>query len=580
VTAMKATANAARSAVLLGCLAVSAMAQIRVITRLERPAPEPVKPGTGSIEGVVNDSVTQEPVKKAQVSLGGPTGQPLTAVTDEGGRFAFRELPAGTYWLNAWKAGYRPAGSILGAEPNPGIAVGDGEQKQGVVLALLPGASISGRVTNGDGSGVRGCSVTAAQYGFVGADRGGSSWRGMEGSSTNEKGEYRMAGLAGGAYRLFVRCDTMLPAPHPLMAPDDPRTPHDTYLPRFYGGGLDPSGGTKLRLAAGATMDGIDIQVTRAPALAVRGAVTSSDPDALAGGVNLMLAPAGDQLRELLQLNSYADGQKRTFEFQSVVPGVYTLYAFATRGDRTFAAERSVTIGKTAPDPIEIPLTAGVDLKGSIQIASDDHRTPEEAAPPVIPEGVGQVTLVPIGRPMYGPQPTGRVGADGSFTLTSVLPGRWRLNLGSPNYIKSVSLGSQPVSPYGFNIGPGAAGPLAIVLGTAMGTVMVQVAGQPAGHMVTALVYPAEAEGMDAGLERVGAAMGGEVIQMGGLPPGRYRLLATDIQNPWPILQRPDVLHALENRTSLVEVPASGKVSVTLPAVPREDLLRAFEAQE
>src|ERR1035441_7145454 len=63
--------------------------------------------GTGSIEGIVSDATSHAPLRKVQVTLTGAIAVALNAVTDAGGRFAFRELAAGSYWLGAWKPGYQ-----------------------------------------------------------------------------------------------------------------------------------------------------------------------------------------------------------------------------------------------------------------------------------------------------------------------------------------------------------------------------------------------------------------------------------------------------------------------------------------
>src|SRR6476661_8490060 len=88
-----------RACLSLACaLALSGIvaAQPVVITSLQPPA-SPT--GNGSVEGTVINEITREPVRKAQVTLGSANAPP--AVTDATGRFAFRNLGPGTYWLQA-----------------------------------------------------------------------------------------------------------------------------------------------------------------------------------------------------------------------------------------------------------------------------------------------------------------------------------------------------------------------------------------------------------------------------------------------------------------------------------------------
>lgn len=84
-------------------LAATALAQ--------QPLPPATEEATGSIEGTVLDAVTGEAIRRAEVILGGTLTQgapqaDLRAGTDASGHFAFRALPAGTYWLNAQHANY------------------------------------------------------------------------------------------------------------------------------------------------------------------------------------------------------------------------------------------------------------------------------------------------------------------------------------------------------------------------------------------------------------------------------------------------------------------------------------------
>ena len=541
----------------IGLWALAAMAQL-----------PPATPGSGSMEGTVTDADTHEPVRKAQVSLSGGPVQLLTAITDASGRFAFQKLPPGTYALSAWRQGYNPPYMLMGGQSNPVISLAEGEQRKNVEITLTRGATIAGRITNEEGAGVRGCLVNAGQPGSDAVRRAGR--RAMQQAISNDKGEYRIKDLPRGHYVVFVHCQVLLPAAHPLMPRGDPGTPHETYLPKFYGGGLDPSTAAKIMVATGAAVDGIDIQVTRGPALVVRGSVTGSDPEAVADGVSLMLSPNSGT--PFLVWHGFANETDRKFVIQPVFPGSYTLYAFSRHGPRLFAGERTVEVGKAPLEPFEISLSAGIDLKGSVQMDADGPR--QQGL------GFGQVILNSLDHPLMASAPTGNVAPDGTFTLSNVLPGRWRLNVSAAGYVKSVSLAGQPVSPFGFDIAAGASGPLTVVMGSSLASVTVHIAGDRPEGQISALLFPADAERLGTGLERIGAATSGDSIQLEQIPPGRYRVLATDIQNPWPLVEMPDVLRALESHTSMVEVTESGPTSTTVEIIPREELMRAVDGQQ
>jgi hypothetical protein len=548
-------------------LAFAAMAQIQTLpSRMPASHDFDVPTGHGVIEGTVVDAVTHEPLRKAKVTMAVPRQTPPTAFTDVNGRFVFRELPAGGYWLNAWKSGYNQAQDSFGSDTGLQITLGADETKKGNEIALVPGGSISGRVLNEDGLAVRNCEVTAVQPGY---EQGRRELKRMaSGPGTDDKGEYQIRGLASGRYYLFAHCHAELPAPHPLLPHGDPRTPHETYVPQFYGGSLDPSSATRVAVAAGASLDGIDFEMRRTRAFTLRGSITSADPAGLPDNVSVTLHPANILMWDLMQFMSGTNSRNRTFQISAVIPGSYRLVAFSGRGGHSAYAERTVEIGASPPEPMELSLSPGADLKGSVQFDADDHPPLENA----------QVVLTAIGTPRYMSQPRAEINKDGSFTLTGVIPGHWRLTVNASGYVKSLSLAGQQVSPYDFQIPPGASGPLHVSMGAKTADISVTVTGLSGGGQASVLIFPEDLDRLGAGLERV--AMGGSQPRIGGLPPGRYRLLATDAPNPWALQQRPDLLKAIESSTQAIDVPEGGHVSATLEVVPREELLRVMAEKE
>ena len=145
-----------RTCILLACalaLASSVAAQPVVITSVQQP-PSPT--GNGSVEGTVINEITREPVRKAQVTLGSANAPP--AVTDATGRFAFRNLGPGSYWLQASHPLFPEPTRVMQGRP-VSITLGQDEQKHDLVIALTPGAAIGGSVLDDDGKPLVGCNV-------------------------------------------------------------------------------------------------------------------------------------------------------------------------------------------------------------------------------------------------------------------------------------------------------------------------------------------------------------------------------------------------------------------------------------
>ena len=112
--------------------------------------------GTGSISGVVvTDGDQPRPVRRAIVSLTGDGLRPNRgAITDDDGRFAIGNLPAGRFTLTVTRGAFIT--SVYGAK-RPGrqgtpIAVRDGEKVTNITVTIWRGAAISGVVRDDAGA--------------------------------------------------------------------------------------------------------------------------------------------------------------------------------------------------------------------------------------------------------------------------------------------------------------------------------------------------------------------------------------------------------------------------------------------
>lgn len=139
-----------------------------------------------ALGGRVVDSATGAPVEGAVVDAG-PAGN---AVADASGRFAFLDLPSGTYAVSASDpGGGRRRGTAGGKAKVTRSRAGD--VRLAWVELQLPATTISGKVT---GSGGR--PVALASVHVVG---------GTERAYTDAQGRYTLAGVEAGARRLRVR---------------------------------------------------------------------------------------------------------------------------------------------------------------------------------------------------------------------------------------------------------------------------------------------------------------------------------------------------------------------------------------
>jgi len=92
------TNRISRAAMLAGVLAAPACWRT-TSPPADKPAPVRYVVASGTITGVVTNLYDKQPVLRMGVTLRAANGETRSSLTDEKGRYAFRDLPAGTYVL-------------------------------------------------------------------------------------------------------------------------------------------------------------------------------------------------------------------------------------------------------------------------------------------------------------------------------------------------------------------------------------------------------------------------------------------------------------------------------------------------
>jgi protocatechuate 3,4-dioxygenase beta subunit len=186
--------------------------------------------GTAFILGNVVDGSTGRAVGGVSLTLNliaqqNPGADPLAApatlsrfparlITDNDGRFVFRDLPKGSYTVLASKGGYadgafgRRTATDTGAQP---IVVGDGQKIGPLSVPLWQYASIAGTVVDEAGEPVIGAQVRVLKRAYVGGRMRYTQFGNMP--STDDRGMYRVSTLTPGDYVVGM---VMLQASVPL----------------------------------------------------------------------------------------------------------------------------------------------------------------------------------------------------------------------------------------------------------------------------------------------------------------------------------------------------------------------------
>ena len=105
--------------------------------------------------------------------LGGGNSNLLRVLTDAEGRFVFKNLPKGSFGLNATKAGYLDGayGRLRPSGTSQSIDLADGDRQTDVKVRIFRTATIAGTVNDDQGEPVVGVSLRAYRRTYVSGRR-------------------------------------------------------------------------------------------------------------------------------------------------------------------------------------------------------------------------------------------------------------------------------------------------------------------------------------------------------------------------------------------------------------------------
>lgn len=502
------------------------------------------RPATATVSGMVVNGITGEPVKRAIVLLrrtpavsapesdddGAEVGGAIVN-TGEDGRFAMESVAPGHYLLAATKEGF--AGSASGASyfgmisyrTTRAIDVAAGRYVDDIVLKLMPGGVITGRITDGDGDPIAGVRVSAIRQVYGPIRQMVTSATG----ETNDLGEYRLYGLDAGRYLILSNAQ-------PRYAFSGGNQPQKAFPNTFYPGATDLTKATAIEVHNGDEQRA-DINLVSVPLVHVRGRVIG----ARAGG-SVQISIVNRDLPQMPEGQYSVSAEDGIFHFPSVLPGRYAMIAveYSVRSGPEPAGERIGTVNLDVD---------GVDIN-NVQIALSDRRS-EPIRGRIVSTGAAadfsglQVTLLSIQSEVSSVFGEGRsfmteVKKDGTFTINPPVDGRYRVLVTTSQpkiftdwFTKAVRLGSDDVTS-GFTVSGGLSVPLEVLVSPNGGrlTGVVTDKDKPVPG-ATVVVVPDAAHGdffdwyHAAETDQYGA------FTIRGIDPGNYTVFAFDQLEPY-----------------------------------------------
>jgi hypothetical protein len=369
---------------------------------------EPPKEGTGSIAGTVRAAESNVPLARARVVLTSPAlVEPRVSITGPEGTYAFGKLPPGDYRATASRTGYatRAAGERAPASAAPrGLA--PGQQIAGADIALPLAGVITGQVRDEDDKPFAGALVEAH---VVRTTDGQPSLVPLASTESDDRGNFRLTGLAGGEYYVS--------AADPAFARAGDETGALRYAPTYYPGTVMVEDASRVTVTPGVEPAApLVFRLKIVPPARVSGMISTADRRQLLSGNIIMTPLRHDGLypppsREVVIL---PDG---SFSFRNVLPGRYQIRA---RGEvdptsvALFATFR-VTVEGIDVNNVNIVLVPGGAMEGTVRFETVHRARPQTHGVRVrapLADGSG-----------FGDALTGELTANGAFRIRGLIPG-------------------------------------------------------------------------------------------------------------------------------------------------------------
>jgi hypothetical protein len=536
------------------------------------PATPPPSTNTYSLAGVVLNSVTGEPVRRALVQVAGPplnATTPLALLTDSEGRFEFPNLPESDITLAARKPGFFSDQELHPENFQP-VIVHLGANTPSMVLKLLPEGHISGHVGTTSGEALE---DTPVRVFFQRTVDGRRHWELHSQIAADEDGQFHVAGLFPGRYLLAAGPNLGLIRP-PLPGTRTPR--EEGFGPLLFPGVPELDSATLISVLPGQQVQA-DFAVKPEPVFKVAGTVSG------AAGLNGSLqfvARSGDAL------NWSGNFDAQTGKFDSrVAAGSYVLRfrapdptGLVTAADLPLNVSSDVTGVNLVPGaafalPVHVEerpsASAGENAPGvttsPFRFGQSDTG-PNSLVPPQLP--CPQVRLIPneasLGEEAL--QADLANNRPGSFAVRNLIPGRYSVEIvcNPPWYVQSATSGNVDVLRDELAIAAGhRPDPLEIILrddGTMlMGSLRAD--GEPARGSV--LLIPEQGSLTQAKLTV--AAPTGEFGFI-AVAPGDYKLLGFDSVDGLEF-RNPDVLAPYLSRAVRVTVQPHEQATATVERI-------------
>lgn len=351
--------------------------------------------------GTVRNALTGAPLRRAAVTI-----PQAAALTDAAGAFRFCKLSEGSYYANAEKPGFAETG----------VRVAVGPSRDDIVLQLQPLAAIGGKVADAAGEPLQNASIQLLSTAII---EGRRQTRVEDTVSTDDRGQYRLAGLGPGRYYLKA-AGWGSAMPHADQ--------QESFTPVYYGGAAELSSAAPLTVEPGTEVQA-DFSLPLLTAYRIRGRATGLLP-LLAARIELLGLD-----REPIAVPAALDNVSGDFRIEAVPPGSYVVRVTQTSQDQPRRGELEIQVNADMQGLV-LPLTGSTVVKGIVRRQTDLSAAAQSSTRCTIhlsPASAG-THVEPVLKAFTAP--------NGDFEIAGVLPGLYRLGIDcAGGYIAAARMG-------------------------------------------------------------------------------------------------------------------------------------------
>ena len=519
---------------------------------------------SGSIAGTVLNRSTNNPIRRAIVTLSTVEAQPQDAVawTDAAGRFSFRSLPAGAYRLYASQDGFQNSGS--GAETRSQFAdiihLAVGENRTGLSCRLSPLSTVSGIVFNDAGDPLPGAQIQILTPHYERRKRT-LLYQGI-GTFTDAEGRYRISDILPGKYLVTAQLPQPFVKYNSEVSTGQLQERH-TYGLQYFSGTSTAEAATYINLASGKEAEQISFRLMPSPpTVTVEGRV--SVPAGVGPTSIVLITLLSTSFGQQAMLTNQASSRDFNFRLENLRPDRYLAFAEASVDGTEYSGSQEVDLRAQSTTGITLTLESGIDLSGRVTLEGSDATK-------------YSIQYVSLKRGDFYAQLSSRtlralVSKNGAFTIHNVTPGVWDIEAGPippGGYLKSIRLGTKDVLTEDMVLSGKTTVPLSIVVSTQAASVEGQVISSTGEPVMKAavLLAPEEKFRNVTSFYRVAHSDEKGFYKMIGVTPGKYRLYALGELDP-SYIQDSGLLKPLDRFAVPIELKESVTSKQNLTFVP------------